>query len=86
MVDGFNEDRAREWTVECLRGAGSTLHCNREMCIQILMDMMGAPDERVAGDFLDRMILLLGIVSGKVSIGKILDASTKPTVHSTEVH
>jgi hypothetical protein len=85
-MEEFNEDRARAATIESLRHAGQTLLVNEVMCRDLVITLMGAPDEKWAQWFLDRVQLLLGMVAGRVESGVVLDAAKKPTTTSTEVH
>ena len=79
MVDEFNEERARDFTLDCLRATGQLIKANDALVMQILMGELGAPDEATARSFLVRMYLLLGMVAEKVSKSNDLrDALAKP--------
>lgn len=86
MTESFDEERARAFTIESLRHAGTTLLANEPMCRELVMEVLGAPGEGEAQAFLNRVQMLLGLVAGRVECGIILDASRKPSNPSTEVH
>jgi hypothetical protein len=77
MTEEFNEERARDATIETLRHAAMTLHVNRELCIQILREHCGAPGDAQAAYFLNTVDKLLGFVAVHVQAGQIRDAATK---------
>lgn len=85
MVDEFNEERARQFTIDSLRATAELLKANRDLVLKILVEDLGAPNEEAARNFDARMQLLLGIVAGTVAKSKSLhDAMAKPG--SKEMH
>jgi hypothetical protein len=68
-MSDFNEERAREITIKALDQTAALISVNRDACVKVLCERLGAPDEAHAEAFLKTTMRLLRIVADSVHAG-----------------